>query len=118
MRKATVVLFLLAACFLTLLGNARRAGAQTDATVQDIQTGSVADTAAYRLRGVIVTAIYNDQVGAPTSNGFWVQDRPSGGNGAEGDLCDRLGRHHPGDRHPAGHLHRVSRALTEPKGMR
>ncbi len=86
MRKATCVLFLLALALLTQAGSPSRCEAViTDATIQDVQTGSVPDSAAYRLRGVIVVAIYNDQVGAPTSNGFWAQDPPSGGQGAQGD---------------------------------
>lgn len=86
MRKATTALFLLAASCLTLILGAAPAGAFIDATVQDVQSGGVPnDSSAIRLRGVIVTARYVDQTVPLTANGFWVQDPPSGGQGAVGD---------------------------------
>lgn len=85
MRKATAVLFTVALTLVALAAGALPSLAQTDATVQDVQSGAIPDTTAVRLRGVIVTAVYNDVSPPLNASGFWVQDPPSGGQGAQGD---------------------------------
>jgi hypothetical protein len=79
MRKA--IGFLLALVSLSLLVPVQDAAAQINTTCTDIQTGGQPDSIALRLRGVIVTAVRK----SGASGGFWVQDRPSGGQGAQGD---------------------------------
>lgn len=50
-------------------------------TCADLQTGTFPDTAIVTIEGVIVTAVRS----SGASGGFWVQDPPSGGPGAQGD---------------------------------
>jgi hypothetical protein len=82
MRKATCFFLTLA---LFALAGASVSYAQVDGTVVDIQTGSFQDATAIRVRG-IVTAIRGSETSTtPNGRGFWIQDPPSGGPGAEGD---------------------------------
>ena len=73
--------FVLALALATCLALPMTGFAQTPTTCADIQTGSFAESTAVTIEGAIVTAVRS----SGASGGFWVQDPPSGGQGAQGD---------------------------------
>jgi FlgD Ig-like domain len=79
MLKAIV--FLLALATAAGLAFPTTGFAQTPTTCADVQTGSFAESTAVEIEGAIVTAVRE----SGASGGFWIQDPPSGGQGAQGD---------------------------------
>ena len=79
MLKAIV--FLLALATAAGLALPMTGFAQVPTTCADIQTGSFAESTAVEIQGAIVTAVRE----SGASGGFWIQDPPSGGQGAQGD---------------------------------
>jgi hypothetical protein len=73
--------FVLALAISACLALPMSGSAQTPTTCADLQTGSFAESTAVTIQGAIVTAVRE----SGASGGFWVQDPPSGGQGAQGD---------------------------------